>query len=370
MHMRYIYLFCFCLLSGFGSAQNSKDGQSANIIPNPSFEEYVSYPVGWFYTGKHFTDVMKYWSSPTAASPDVFGPEIKVPMLWRNKGFGKVNVHEGGSMAGFTVVGCGDGKPHCREYLQTPLLEALVKGQNYEITFWIRRHDGGYHLEELGLLFKSTRTLIDDDNRLEEEGVVKIKLPFNDQPKWTKITSKFVATGEHDYMILGNFERDLDSRVRAPEEKLLSFGYFYIDGISVEKTAPILNAPEPKATWEGKELKPPATFILSNIFFDTDEATLLPRSYKELNKLAKLMEQHKGMVIKINGHTDNEGGESYNDGLAVKRAAAVESYLKAQEISAGRLSVVGYGLHRPIATNDTEEGRQLNRRVEFTIVAM
>jgi len=287
------------MISSQGLAQSNSDDQSSNIVPNPGFEEYVSFPVGWFYTGKHFTDVMKYWSSPTAASPDVYGPDIQVPMLWRNKGFGKESVKEGGSMAGFTVVGCGDGKPHCREYLQTPLLEALVIGQKYEMNFWIKRHKGSYHLEELGILFKSTRTLIDDDNRLEEEGIHIAKIPFEESSRWMKVTTTFVAKAEHDYMIIGNFERDLDSRVRSSEAKFLSFGYFYIDGISVEKAAPILNAPEPKATWEGKELKPPATFVLSNIFFDTDEATLLPRSYKELNKLAKLMEENEGMVIKM-----------------------------------------------------------------------
>lgn len=368
--MKYLYLLLFSLSLGFVSAQETAEEAPSNIIPNPSFEEYVSYPVGWFYTGKHFSEVMKYWSSPSAASPDVFGPEITVPMLWRDKGFGKATVQDGTSMAGITVVGCGDGKPHCREYLQTPLLEALVKGQKYEISFWVKRHEGGYHLEQLGVLFKSTRTYLDDDNRLEEEGVHKVKVPFEEQSKWMKVTTTFVAEAEHDYMIIGNFERDLDSRVSAPEEKFLSFGYFYVDGVSVEKKAPILNAPEPKATWEGKELKPPATFVLTNIFFDTDEATLLPRSFRELNKLADLMKEHEGMVIRINGHTDSDGGEDYNDELAVRRAAAVEAYLKTQEVPQRRLSVVGYGLHRPIATNDTEEGRQLNRRVEFTIMEM
>ena len=154
------------------------------------------------------------------------------------------------------------------------------------------------------------------------------------------------------------------------KNQTLSFGYYHIDDVEVYKIAPILNAPDRKPTWEGKELKPPATFTLKNIFFDTDESMLLPRSYSELNKLVDLMKLYPAMVIRINGHTDSDGGDKYNDGLSIKRAVAVEAYLQKSEIHKSRLSVIGYGLHKPVASNDTSDGKQLNRRVEFTIIAM
>ena len=56
-----------------------------NIVPNPGFEEYSNYPLGWFYKGSDFSRVIKYWSSPTAASPDVFGPKVRIPRQWSEK---------------------------------------------------------------------------------------------------------------------------------------------------------------------------------------------------------------------------------------------------------------------------------------------
>ena len=59
-----------------------------NIIPNHSFELYTEKPKGWFYNGGHFTSLVKYWNSPTPASPDAYGPGIIVPKNWKEKGFG------------------------------------------------------------------------------------------------------------------------------------------------------------------------------------------------------------------------------------------------------------------------------------------
>lgn len=341
-----------------------------NIIPNPSFEEYSSNPIGWFYSGKHFTNVMKYWSSPTAASPDVFGPKTPVPVLWKDKGFGSISARNGESMAGITLVGCGDGKPHCREYLQTPLLDALVVDQRYQINFWIHRLFGGYVIDELGLVFKQKRTYIDDDVRLNEEGIIIAKAEQTNQIGWVKMQAIFTAEDESDYMIIGNFYNDLESSASKAEDQKLSFGYYYIDDVEVHKVAPFVDTQDRKPTWEGKELKPPATFILKNIFFDTDEATLLPRSFNELDKLVDLMKLYPDMVIQINGHTDSDGGDKYNDELSVRRATAVDQYLKLREIGKSRLSVIGYGLNKPVASNLTDEGKQMNRRVEFTIISM
>jgi len=367
--MKYIQLFLILLLSATLYGQQDQS-LIANIVPNPSFEEYSSSPIGWFYTGKHFTSVMKYWSSPTAASPDVFGPKVTVPVLWEDKGFGTVQARNGHSMAGITLVGCGDGKPHCREYLQTPLLDALVIGQQYQINFWVRRLPGGYVINELGLLFKDKRTYIEDDVRLDFQNVIIAIAEDNNPNGWIKMKATFTAQDESDYLIIGNFNNDLDSNASKAADQSLSFGYYYIDDVEVHKIAPIINAPVQRPTWEGKELKPPATFILKNIFFDTDESTLLPRSFSELEKLVDLMKLYPNMVIQINGHTDSDGGNEYNDELSISRAVAVDKYLKQREIEKSRLSVKGFGLHKPVANNDTAKGKQLNRRVEFTIIAM
>jgi outer membrane protein OmpA-like peptidoglycan-associated protein len=110
---------------------------------------------------------------------------------------------------------------------------------------------------------------------------------------------------------------------------------------------------------------------LNNIFFESDKAVLLPESRRELKRLAGLLRQYEKMEIEIDGHTDSQNIEDYNQKLSEARSAAVLDYLVKEEgIAASRLTSKGYGESRPVAGNDTKEGRQLNRRVEFLIVKM
>ena len=88
----------------------------------------------------------------------------------------------------------------------------------------------------------------------------------------------------------------------------------------------------------------------------------------ELDRLYKLLVDVPTIKIEISGHTDNKGSASYNQGLSERRAKSVVDYLVARGISIDRLTFIGYGLAQPIATNDTEEGRALNRRTEFKII--
>lgn len=108
--------------------------------------------------------------------------------------------------------------------------------------------------------------------------------------------------------------------------------------------------------------------ILENIFFDVDKYDLQEKSLTELRKILRFLQENPGVRVEISGHTDNTGSASYNVQLSEKRAAAVNNYLVSQGISAGRLIPKGYGSQQPIADNDSEEGRQKNRRIEFKII--
>lgn len=108
--------------------------------------------------------------------------------------------------------------------------------------------------------------------------------------------------------------------------------------------------------------------VLRNIFYEFDKATLLPQSYVELDRLYKLLVEVPTIKIEISGHTDNKGSANYNQGLSERRAKSVVEYLVDRGISIDRLTYVGMGLTQPIASNDTEEGRALNRRTEFKII--
>ncbi len=106
-----------------------------------------------------------------------------------------------------------------------------------------------------------------------------------------------------------------------------------------------------------------------SITFSFDDATLNNAFKPTLSKLAQTMNQYNQNTVTIAGHTDSKGAASYNQGLSRDRAYAVANYLTANGVPANRINVVAYGESRPVASNDTESGRQQNRRVELTINA-
>ncbi len=105
------------------------------------------------------------------------------------------------------------------------------------------------------------------------------------------------------------------------------------------------------------------------IHFDTDRDTIKPESFPVLDQVARLLAAHGELKrLRVEGHTDNVGPAAYNKGLSARRAAAVVRYLVGKGLAADRLVAEGFGLERPIATNETALGRARNRRVEFTIL--
>ena len=110
------------------------------------------------------------------------------------------------------------------------------------------------------------------------------------------------------------------------------------------------------------------TMVLRNIFYETDQFQLKVISYAELDKLVGFLKLNQVLRIEIGGHTDDEGTEEYNIELSMKRAGAVFEYLLDHGIAAGRISFKGYGESRPVSSNETEEGKALNRRTEITIL--
>ncbi|HPM32231.1 MAG TPA: OmpA family protein [Chryseolinea sp.] len=122
-------------------------------------------------------------------------------------------------------------------------------------------------------------------------------------------------------------------------------------------------------TIEMRKLSVGVSSILHNIYFDFDKATFTTEAYGELNKLENMMRQNEGMIIELAGHTDAVGTKAYNIFLSKKRAEAVKDYLTKKGIDSRRIQAVGYGKSKPLASNDDEdEGRELNRRVEFKVL--
>lgn len=104
---------------------------------------------------------------------------------------------------------------------------------------------------------------------------------------------------------------------------------------------------------------------LSDVLFDTGRATLKPGATRDIDRLAQALKDNSNTRVKIEGYTDSVGSESYNQGLSERRAAAVADALQMRGVPAARYQVEGLGKEFPVASNNTPEGRQQNRRVEI-----
>ncbi len=110
--------------------------------------------------------------------------------------------------------------------------------------------------------------------------------------------------------------------------------------------------------------------VLRNIFYDFNKSTLRNESIAELDRLERLLSINPSLRIEISSHTDNIGSAAYNEKLSLSRAESVVDYLvNKKKVSRERLEFKGYGFEQPIAPNDTDQGRQLNRRTEFKILS-
>lgn len=105
-----------------------------------------------------------------------------------------------------------------------------------------------------------------------------------------------------------------------------------------------------------------------NITFDTDKAEIKPSFYPVLDSVAKVLLKYDKTQLKITGYTDNTGSLAHNKELSLRRATAVETYLRSRQIPYTRLQVSGMGPADPVASNDTPQGREQNRRVEIKII--
>ncbi|WP_035559722.1 OmpA family protein [Hymenobacter sp. IS2118] len=110
------------------------------------------------------------------------------------------------------------------------------------------------------------------------------------------------------------------------------------------------------------------TMVLNNLFFDTNQYELKPKSRTELNRLIEFLRQYQDVQIQVSGFTDNVGTSEANLQLSERRAQSVVTYLAGHGIAPARLRAKGYGDRNPLAPNDTEANRQLNRRIELRIL--
>ena len=138
-----------------------------------------------------------------------------------------------------------------------------------------------------------------------------------------------------------------------------------LDTVIQKKIIPV--TPPKMAPVEKSALKADSLITLSDVLFETDSYRLKAEHYSQLDALSKFLLTHPSLEVSVTGHTDNRGTEKHNVNLSARRAEAVAQYLINNGVDDEKVFFEGLGSSKPIGSNDTEEGRSLNRRVEILI---
>lgn len=142
------------------------------------------------------------------------------------------------------------------------------------------------------------------------------------------------------------------------------------EGEENEEIIILLEKGEAAVQFDGQSLRAGESIKLTFILFDQGKADLRPASLIELDKVASFLKANPTAEIELSGHTSSEGDAAYNRSLSYRRVKSCKDYIVSKGIETGRILVVGYGPDKPVASNDNEEGRALNRRVEMRLLKL
>ena len=347
--------------------------QGQNLVVNPSFEEFVQCPVK---LGNLDGDVVR-WSTPSLGSTDYFhscSTHMGTPKNFNGEQAAKF----GSGYSGLYLYAPDD----YREYLQGELLETLEKGKQYELSFFISLAErSDFAIREFGVLFSDKLLKLETKKNISKKVRYRetknqyhyLRIPdtefFRDTRDWVEVRTTFEARGTERYMILGNFEDNAGTLKTKRKRNAKQGAYYYLDRVSLSS---------PGTTSSGSDISeqtvdPPVAYELGaehtfkNVLFEFDQYHLDRAAKKEVLTVFAYLEKHPGFHITVHGHTDNVGTGTYNQRLSEKRSQAVAKELMRLGLSETRISWSGMGGRQPVASNDTDAGRQQNRRVSFIL---
>ena len=333
---------------------------SQNLVKNPSFEEYNQCPEEF---GNLVTDI-KGWSGATEGTTDYFN-SCSTAMNVPKNFIGEQETDFGKAYVGLYLLAPND----YREYLQAELVQQLIKGERYKISFYLSLADKStLSVRDIGILFSENKineptrkhisnTIFKSKNNTFNYTEMSRRDNFSDKLGWSKVEFEIVANGTENYLTLGNFRNNTATKqLRHRGNKPAA--YYYVDMVSV---TPVFQNPFRRPLVNDK------IYVLKNIIFKTREYALDTASKEELKLLYGNIKDDASLFVEINAHTDTDGSPSYNELLSSKRAISVANYLVTLGLPKERLSWKGYGGKLPVAKNESTEGKQKNRRVEFML---
>jgi outer membrane protein OmpA-like peptidoglycan-associated protein len=350
------FLIVYVLWSSFAFAQLPLQ---KNLVPNGSFENYrkkstnIRNAVPWQQIAS-----VDYYQNPLSNDSSV------------NKG-----AKSGECFAGLRF------QKNYKEFLQVKLAEPLKRGVKYDFEMHIRLgfwsnavlKSFGAYISRAG--FKNIKevtetTLVDS---------VCKKTGFNGD-HWVKISGVFESDGGEKYLTIGNFSERI--RKDMIKDNKFKFGfkeaYYFVDEISLKKQkgeeikTVVVESSYSKILKDSvldvkKDIHVGDKIALKNIHFEDGHTFITLESYLELNKLATYLLLNPNLQIQINGHSDNGTSAKKSLKISEERARIVFEYLISKGVQ-NKMTFKGFGDMQPIASNDTGDGRALNRRVEFEII--
>ena len=381
-----IFLFCLrvCVAILF-SVGISTALYSQNLIPNPSFEDPINFKdttiLGWHRVQD--SDTPDYFNFGDNSKKNIFDTYI-----------GGTKPKTGAGIIGIFVYRVSPTRNirNVREFIESPLVRQLERDSLYRIEISLcLDSESNVIIRNFGILFSSSSISAHEDIKLStlNPQIDFSSFSIDNSGTWITLQSFYKSKGNEKFISIGNFKPDkltIVKRITPANEKgkkkkwnlddREKASYYYIDDIVVEKV-PVMNPVETirnetrellTDTFDISKIKLDSAIILKNIIFEFNKSDLLPQSYAELNKLHHLMISNPGIKVKLEGHTDNFGTYEFNLNLSLKRAESVANYLLHKGIEPERIKTAGYSFSYPIVSNETEEGRQINRRVSFVII--
>ncbi len=360
---QFFYLFLFFFLQNKLCAQE-------NYLLNSDFEQHKALPTN-IGQGKK---CLEYWTIPVlAGGGDYYHSDSKSKKAGTEKNyFGKQQPHSGKAYTGICIT-----KTY-REYLQAELKKPLEKGKKYKVEIYISCGDAPWlgSMKEFCIIFTAKEILVLNDEPLlgKPSVIFRNENGYSNSKDWEKLEAVYEADGTEKFLTFGSFvyrERN-ESEIRTYNREIpgkANYAHYFIDDFTLipleEKTSSVQKVEQKIPDTElPKVYETGRSHIFRNIVFESGKTDLLPSSFEELNELAEYLINNPDLKASITGHTDNVGEKEENLTLSKYRAETVLNYLKQKNINASRLSFDGKGDAEPISSNESEEGKQKNRRVE------
>jgi len=358
---------------------------SQNLIQNSGFEKYHE---SFFST---YIKNAKNWSIVNRSSPDLITLNNKLNYSnYGKNGYLKCKPYEGYVCAGLILF--TKSVYDYREFITNKLEYKLKKDSIYCIEMFVLcRNESPLITNKIQAYFSKQKVRFKSNPPYSY--VKKNMVDINNgeylfKYNWVKICGIYKATGNEMYVTLGLYDdirkvQYLSNSEARYYDWLGNSSYIFIDNVSL---IPIHDSSQCDCNIKRISIKAiqndsisdeersriiskEGTILsLKNLYFDNDSYEIKPESFEELDKLYTLLSSNPGLKISVNGYTDNVGSDKYNVQLSEQRAKAVVDYLIQKGIAEERLNYRGYGKDNPIKTNETEEGRAANRRVEVEFI--